>query len=69
MEKEHFSFLARILRSSSAIWISNSGNWMAFMKLNDSKICSISYPDLETGSEEEKQEGLRYAKVYFDYAC
>jgi len=55
-------YKARILRSSSAIWISNSGNWMAFMKLNDSKICSISYPDLETGSEEEKQEGLRYAK-------
>ena len=58
-------YLERILQSQSAIWLSDSGIWLAFLKLNDSTMGTLTYPDLVTDETKEKAESLRYPKVYF----
>lgn len=52
----------RVLQTQSSLWLSNTGQWMAYLKLNNSKITTLSYPNLESGNSNENDDRLRYAK-------
>ena len=53
----------RVLKSQSSLWLSDTGTWLAFLKLNDSRIGTLSFPDIENDKANEREEGMRYAKV------
>jgi len=50
-----------ILRSRSSIWLSDDGKLMAFLKLNDSLVPTLSYTQLDTIPIEPENQ-IRYAK-------
>ena len=56
------SFTESVLRSRSALWLSQDSKWMAFLQLNDTKVSSISYKQLGTNIDQQPRE-LKYAKV------
>ena len=49
----------RVLQSTSSMWLSEGGTWLAYLKLNDSLLSSVSLPSLDP----DRQEDLRYPKV------
>merc|ERR1719348_188785 len=40
------------------MWLSEGGTWLAYLKLNDSLLSSVSLPSLD----QDRQEELRYPK-------
>jgi len=52
----------RVLKSQSSLWLSDTGTWLAFLKLNDSRIGTLSFPDIENDKANEREEDMRYAK-------
>ena len=56
-----FIFPESILKTEDAIWISKDGRRLAFLKLNDTKVTSISYQNIDNSAE--KPASLKYAKV------
>ena len=49
------------MKSEDAIWISKDGRRLAFLKLNDTKVTSISYQKIDNSAEQPAS--LKYAKV------
>ena len=56
-------FVERIMKSRSAVWPSPKGSWLGYLKLNNSKVGSISYPIFESLDFLEEDFKIRYAKV------
>ena len=56
-----FIFPESILKSEDAIWLSRDGRRLAFLKLNDTKVTSISYQKIDNSAEQPGS--LKYAKV------
>ena len=56
-----FIFPESILKTEDAIWISKDGRRLAFLKLNDTKVTSISYQKIDNSAEQPGS--LKYAKV------
>jgi len=52
----------RVLQSSSSIWLSDSGTWLAYLNINDSLLSSLSFPSLDPYMTASRQEQLRYPK-------
>ena len=57
------NFSEKVLYTQSSLWLSNTGQWLAYLKLNNSKITTLSYPDVENDNSNENEDRLRYAKV------
>ena len=49
------------MKREDAIWISKDGRRLAFLKLNDTKVTSISYQKIDNSAEQPAS--LKYAKV------
>ena len=56
-------FVERIMKSRSALWPSPKGSWLGYLKLNNSKVGSISYPIFESLDFLEEDIKIKYAKV------
>ena len=49
------------MKSQDAMWISRDGRRLAFLKLNDTKVTSISYQKIDNSAQQPGS--LKYAKV------
>ena len=49
------------MKSEDAMWISRDGRRLAFLKLNDTKVTSISYQKID--NSDQQPGSLKYAKV------
>ena len=51
------------MKSRSAVWPSPKGSWLGYLKLNNSKVGSVSYPKFESLDFLEEHVKIKYAKV------
>ena len=61
------AFSESVLQQQSGLWLNKKGDMMAFLKLNDTKVESISFQNLDTSSTITGTSSsfgeLKYAKV------
>ena len=62
-KRKKFIVSERIMKSRSAIWPSPKGSWLAYLKLNNSKVSSFFYPNFGSLSFLEDPIKMKYAKV------
>ena len=60
---KNLNFVERIMKSRSAFWTSPKGSWLAYMKLNNSKVSGYFYPRFESLDSHKEHVKIRYAKV------
>ena len=60
---KNLNFVERVMKSRSAVWTSPKGSWLAYMKLNNSKVSGYFYPSLGSLDSHEEHVKIRYAKV------
>ena len=51
------------MNSRSAIWPSLKGSWLAYLKLNNSKVSNFFYPSFGSLNFHEEHVKIKYAKV------